>query len=214
MTTSNAQADSARRSRNRRGQGTLLRGELIDAAAGLLADLGDARLLTLAAVARRAGVAAPSIYRHFANVNELVEAVVADCFARLDQALVDGMQSHPDPVPALRACCDAYCDFGLRNPGHYQILFNAHLGLDPDRPGDRPGERVLERLVTAVADCLDRGAGRRGTPRATAINVWVALHGIVSLQISRPHLQWPPIEDLIDATLEGQIGIGRRHAKP
>ena len=41
-------------------------------------------MLTLAAVAREAGIAAPSIYRHFPDRDELVEAVVADRFDRLD----------------------------------------------------------------------------------------------------------------------------------
>ena len=73
------------------GRGSRLRGELIEATARLLEASGDAQVLTLAAVAREARIAAPSIYRHFSDRNELVEAVVADRFDRLAQTLADAM---------------------------------------------------------------------------------------------------------------------------
>jgi AcrR family transcriptional regulator len=91
------------------------------------------------AVAREAGIAAPSIYRHFASRNQLIEAVVAGGFQRLDDALLDAMTATPDPAAALRACCAAYRRFGLDHPRHYQVLFSANLALDPTRSGDRPG---------------------------------------------------------------------------
>lgn len=181
--------------------------ELIEAAARLLESSGDAKALTLAAVAREAGVAAPSIYRHFADRNQLVEAVVADRFQRLDQVLLEAVAGAPGPAEALRACCDAYCRFGLEHPGHYQVLFSAHLGLDPARPGERPGERVFGRLVAAVQACIDAGAARPSDAAVTAVNVWVALHGIVSLRTSRPHHAWPPVDRLVNAALSGQVGL-------
>jgi AcrR family transcriptional regulator len=181
--------------------------ELIEATARLLESSGDAQVLTLAAVAREAGIAAPSIYRHFSDRNELVEAVVADRFDRLDEALAGAMAGISDPAGALRACCGAYCRFGLDHPGHYQVLFSAHLALDPARPGDRPGERVFGRLVTAVQACIDAGAARQGNANVMAVNIWVALHGIVSLRTSRPDHPWPPAGTLIEAALSGQAGL-------
>jgi AcrR family transcriptional regulator len=201
------QAAPGRRRRNRRGEGSRLREELIEAAARLLESSGDAQVLTLAAVAREAGIAAPSIYRHFPGRDELVEAVVADRFERLDDAVAGAMTGGSGPAEALRACCGAYCRFGLEHPGHYQVLFGANLALDPGRPGDRPGERVFGRLVTAVQACIDGGAARHGDVYLMAVNVWVALHGIVSLRTSRPNHAWPPVETLIDAALTGQVGV-------
>jgi AcrR family transcriptional regulator len=198
----------ARRRRNRRGEGGRLRAELIEAAARLLERTGDAHALTLAAVAREAGIAAPSIYRHFAGRNELVEAVVADRFERLDETLLEAMSGADGPVETLRSCCSAYCRFGLEHPGHYQVLFSANLALDPARPGDRPGERVFGRLVAAIQACVDAGAARRPDASLMAVNVWVALHGIVSLRTSRPNHQWPPVDTLVDAAIAGQVGPG------
>lgn len=196
-----------KRRRNRRGEGTRLRGELIEAAARLLESSGDAHALTLAAIAREAGIAAPSIYRHFPGLSQLVEAVVADRFERLDGALLDAMAGAPGPAETLRACCAAYCRFGLEHPGHYQVLFSANLALDPARPGDRPGERVFGRLVTAVQACIDAGVARQGDASLIALNIWVALHGIVSLRTSRPNHAWPPVDALVDAALSGQARL-------
>ena len=51
------------RRRNPRGQGDRLREEIISAASELIAESGDADQLSLRAVAKRIGIAAPSIYR-------------------------------------------------------------------------------------------------------------------------------------------------------
>jgi len=191
------------RRRNRRGEGARLRAELIEAAARLLESSGDARVLTLTAVAREAGIAPPSVYRHFSGLGQLVEAVVADRFQRLDVALLRAMSEAADPADSLRACCAAYCRFGLEHPGHYQVLFSANLALSPDRPG----ERVFGRLVTAIQACVDAGRARDEDASMMAVNVWVALHGIVSLRASRPHHPWPPVDTLVNAALTGQVGL-------
>ncbi|HVV24512.1 MAG TPA: TetR-like C-terminal domain-containing protein [Pseudonocardiaceae bacterium] len=106
---------------------------------------------------------------------------------------------------ARRACCATCCRFGLRHPGHYQVLFSATLGLDPKRPGDRPGERVFGRLVAAIQACVDTGTARRGDAQLMTVTVWVALHGMVSLRTSRPGHPWPPVDTLIDPVLSGQV---------
>ncbi len=194
------------RQRNRRGEGALLRAELIEAAARLLEACGDAEILTLRAVAREAGIAAPSIYRHFPDKSDLVRAVVADRFGRLDDALRDAMTGAGDPAGALRAFCAAYCAFGLGQPGHYRILFAARLhAVPPVLPEDMPGRRVFQRLQAAIQACADAGLARPGDAFAMAVNVWVALHGIVSLRASRPAFPWPGVPALTDAVLAGQV---------
>ena len=65
------------RRRNARGEGERLRQELIRAASQLLESLPGEESLSLRAVARQAGVSAPSVYLHFADKGELVGAVLA-----------------------------------------------------------------------------------------------------------------------------------------
>src|SRR5262249_54949186 len=83
---------------------------------------------------REVGIATPWIYRHFSDLGHLVEAVVADRFQRLDDALADAMETSTDPARRLRVYCDAYCRFGLAHPGHYQVPFaNLGAGSGPSR---------------------------------------------------------------------------------
>jgi AcrR family transcriptional regulator len=177
------------RRRNRRGEGARLRADLIEAAARLLESSGDAEGLTLRAVAREVGIAAPSIYRHFSDKNELVEAVVADRFEQLDDALVRAMAAAGDPAEALQACCGAYCRFGLEHPGHYQVLFSATLRLDPfARPAERPGSRVFGRL-----DDLFQGGAESPAPEAVRCGGWRG-RPVSALQTQRRALEarWTP----------------------
>jgi AcrR family transcriptional regulator len=114
------------RQRNPRGQGERLRDDIIEAASRLLADPA-APPLTLRAVAREVGVAATSVYLHFADIESLVLAVADRRFGELVK-LQDEI-AEADPCQRVRAGCLAYCEYGLANPGHYQVMFTSALPL-------------------------------------------------------------------------------------
>jgi hypothetical protein len=69
------------RRRNRRGEGGRLREEIITAASPMIGEADDDTALTLRGAARRLGIAAPSIYRHFPDVDQLKMEVVQRAFA-------------------------------------------------------------------------------------------------------------------------------------
>src|SRR5438270_1431401 len=75
--------NGGRRRRARRGEGHRLRGEIIAAASGLLADLGDPNQLSMRAVAAASRVTTPSIYRNFADKQALLAAVLETRWAEL-----------------------------------------------------------------------------------------------------------------------------------
>ena len=79
-------APLAARRRNRRGEGDRLREEIITAASQMIGETGDDSTLTLRGVARRVGIAAPSIYRHFTDADQLKMAVVQRSFAEFASA--------------------------------------------------------------------------------------------------------------------------------
>ena len=86
MTPTAQAAPPTGRQRNRRGEGDRLREEIITAASQIIGESGDDSALTLRGVARRVGIAAPSIYRHFTDVDELKMAVVQRSFAEFARA--------------------------------------------------------------------------------------------------------------------------------
>jgi AcrR family transcriptional regulator len=119
-----------RRPRAAQGRGGELRQELIEAAGRLLAAAGNEEAVTLRGVAREVGVAAPSIYLHFGDREELLRAVLVDHFAKFGAALKRAVEGGHDPAERLRAGCRAYVEFARDSPGVYAVLFSGILHLD------------------------------------------------------------------------------------
>jgi AcrR family transcriptional regulator len=194
-----ASAQRPRRQRNPRGQGQLLREDIIEAASRLLEDPA-APPLSLRSVARAVGVAATSVYLHFDDVGSLVRAVMARRFSELMRSQEEASRHLADPCARVRAEALAYCQFGLANPGHYQVMLSNPLPMPIPRPGgvpeQLPGQLAKDRLEGLVAACLGCPAGDAVSTR-TAILILQQLHGVVSLRITRPFLPWPPLADTV-----------------
>src|SRR5436190_16118530 len=127
----NAPATAAvRRRRARRGEGELLRAEILAAARDLLAETGSESAVSIRAVADRVGVSPPSIYLHFPDKEALLEAVCAEVFTALDQAMETAAATTTDPFEALRARGLAYVRFALGNPEHYRLVLMRRRELD------------------------------------------------------------------------------------
>ena len=200
------------RQRNPRGQGERLRDDIIEAAGRLLADPA-APPLTLRAVAREVGVAATSVYLHFDDIDSLILAVTERCFGELIRQQEQAHDQNPDLCQRVRAGCLAYCEFGLANPGHYQLMFATRLPLPADTTPERyPGIGAFRRLIEAVADCI-------GVEPAdekvffTAQLIWEQLHGIVSLRISRPRFPWAPLAETVTEAVD-RLLAGARPTAP
>ncbi len=192
-----------RRPRSRRGEGHRLREELVAAATGLLAELGDAHHLSIRAVAEAVGVTAPSIYRHFPDKQALLVAVLEERWAELYGTLADAVVD--DPFESLRAICLAYVRFAEEHPGHYRVLFSAAgpAGVGKERAG-HPGGPSFSLLLDAIERCLDAGAAVPPGRDAwfLAAQVWISGHGLIDLRYGqRFPFPWPPAETLVDALL-------------
>jgi AcrR family transcriptional regulator len=196
------------RERNPQGEGSRLRDELIAAAGRLLAADGDVDALSLRGVAREAGVAAPSVYLHFASKEALLRAVVGAHFAALQQAIEAGVSSGRDPTSRLLAGCLAYCRYAGEHPRSYQLLFNTPRPdiKDPGFAGTS-GAAAFQTLVDGVAACIATGVARPGDPFRIATDIWSALHGAASLRRATTGFPWPPLEDQVRGILEAFTGI-------
>ncbi|MDM7883563.1 TetR/AcrR family transcriptional regulator [Curtobacterium sp. RHCKG23] len=139
-----------------------VRERIVAAAAELLHEDG-ADAVTTRAVAVRAGVQAPTIYRLFGDKDGLLDAVAEHAmtvFAAEKAALVaDGAAEGTDPVAALRSGWDATIAFGLANPDLFVIMSDPRRGRGS--PAVAAGLRALEerlRRVAAVGRLLVREA--------------------------------------------------------
>lgn len=184
----------APRTRNPRGEGTRLRGDIVAAAYRLIA-AGGVEAVTLRGVAREVGIAAPSIYAHFDDLEAVIEGVVADAFGVLRAKLEQSIEPHDDPAERLRAGCHGYLDFATENPQIYQLLFGP---LCPESAREE-GLATFEVLVRGIRDAVERGRSKSTDPFADATNVWAALHGIATLRLfGHGSFPWPPLEDTLE----------------
>jgi AcrR family transcriptional regulator len=186
------------RERNKRGEGAQLREEIVSAATALL-DGGTEQSVTLRAVAREAGITAPSIYSHFADRESILLAVAQRGFGELERELRGAASGMGDPVERLRAVCATYMDFAKRWPGRYRILFGGAWDAPQSVervPSMAPDVEVLGMgafgvLVEAVAGCAASGHSASTDPAADAAALWVALHGFAQLRTAASRFPWP-----------------------
>nr|BFD88135.1 hypothetical protein StreXyl84_75360 [Streptomyces sp. Xyl84] len=193
------EAAPARRRRNPRGQGQVLRAQLVDAAAKLLATLDQPETLTLRQVAREVGVAPASIYGHFADLGALIEHVLRLRYDELAGLMEEAARSAPDPLSDLVARCAAYVHWGVEQPGHYRTLFGGRMPADLV-PGSAhgAGAELLESVVASLAAAGGRGRGSTAERQWQAgLMLWTAMHGLISLYNDHGDIPWPPLDDLI-----------------
>ena len=201
------------RSRNPRGEGGRLREELIETAAEMISESGDANQLTLRGVARRVGVAAPSIYRHFPDLDDLKRAVVDRAFGQFAAERDRSREAVDDPPAALLAGCRAYCRFALGNPGVYRFMFGEHAPGREHRSG--VGEAALAARAGSIRDCQQSGATRIDDAEAAATQVWATLHGLSLLHLNLPDFGWPaPLEEMATDAVTRLLGLETTSGAP
>jgi AcrR family transcriptional regulator len=207
-----------RRTQNRRGEGRQLREEIVRAAARLIAENGGRDALTLRAVARAAGITAPSIYAHFADLDEVMKAVVEATFQALVTHLRRSVTDIEDPVARLRAACLGYVTFGLEQPNQYQVLFSAYpyrSATKTDTTVDTMrGADAFAFLLDGIRDCVAAGRSRSTEPALDATALWLALHGYVSMRANLRNFPWPPDGVLINALVDRLAQIDAANAEP
>jgi AcrR family transcriptional regulator len=200
-----------RRQRNARGQGARLTGDIVSAALALIDRTGSDEAVTLRAVAREVGIAAPSIYAHFPDREAIVAAAVDRIFDELAAEITRGRDlAGDDPVDRLIGGCEAYVGFGLAHPARYAVLFSARRmaaaayrpAPTAPGPGGRPvlaaGAAAFALLVDAIEACVGAGVSGSTDVVADATAVWVALHGTVSLRTSvSGRFPWPEPEGFV-----------------
>jgi len=200
------------RRRARRGDGRLLREEIIAAAERLLIERGGEDAVSMRAIADAVGVTPPSIYLHFADKEELFLAVCDARFEELTRRSAEAAAGATDPVDEIRRRGRAYIQFGLDNPEQYRALFMLPKPR-PVIPEELAKSACLLELVEAVGRGIDAGLVAGDNPVLAAVGLWAAVHGLVSLLITNRELPGLSIEMLIDHVLDASFtGLAPRPA--
>lgn len=213
-TAAQAAPKRAARTRNRRGEGGRLRDDIIAAAVELLDEAGDERAITLRSVARKVGIAAPSIYPHFPDQPAIMLAVVQREFAELRDGLRAAVaKAGSDPRQRLYAVCTTYLDFAQLRPERYRTMFGGLWMPDLDDSSLTEadlaalGDETMQILIDALAECAAAGESASTDPSSDAVALWLGLHGLAHQRAVAPAFPWPPdIAERIIAALAHLTG--------
>lgn len=179
-----------------------VRRKILDAARDLFMAEGYDRV-TMRRIADAIEYSPTTIYNHFKDKDDLVNALCHAEFAQL-LAVVDLRAPAGDPVEWIRQIGAAYAAFGLANPNHYRFMFMTPVRFGEGHQVSEPGRRSFELLRTAVARAVETGAFVKGNVDTMAQVLWASIHGAVALLITYDARQFPgapAAPDLVDQVL-------------
>jgi AcrR family transcriptional regulator len=194
-----------KRQRNQRGEGARLKDELIEAAMRILDRSPDAQL-SLRMVAKEAGVAAPSVYRHFTDVRAMMAEIARVCWAQMGENVVTAAQdcAEDKALDALKAKMSAYVRYAMERPSRYQLLFAR--SYDPEHNIDgplRPAFRPVRKTIEAIA--VSGGKVPAQDSFTAALLIISLAHGRIALAHLaplRPGNFAPDVEAFVQEALE------------
>ncbi len=201
------------RQRNPRGQGGRLRDEIIAGAGALLERTGTEEAVSMRAVAREIGIAAPSMAPHFSDRAEIIDAVVAQELTSLRDALVAAIASESDPVAQAFAGARAYVAHGHAHPNRYRVIFERRFLDLWDREQlamQNTAPLMAETFDLSVATlqaCIDAGRSTSSDAFGDAVRIWLALHGLVALPQTITSFPWPDTDELLVSCVTRLAGI-------
>jgi AcrR family transcriptional regulator len=138
---------------------------------------------SLRAVARECGVSATAVYRYFSSQSALSQAVLQEVDASFVAALAGADDPRMPSRERLRRLAYAYLEWGLTNPGLYQLRFESADQLGDDYVSSDAADKLLRRIGELV-----EASG--SSSRLTAEDLWTCLHGVVSLRVHKPARSW------------------------
>jgi len=153
---------------------------ILDAAIAILREHG-AGALTVRSVASAAGCSTTGVYTWFGSKNGLVEAIFVDGFHRFHDAQQAVFDEHGMDLLAL---ANAYREWALANPTHYQVMFqNAVPDFEPSEQARAVAWSTFDQLVDA-AEATRRARHIAIPVDELAHHLWATVHGYVSLELS------------------------------
>lgn len=119
----------------------------------------------------------PVLYKHFAGMEQLADAVAVDGFGELAEAMRVARVDAGTPAVALARIAQAYLDFARENPAVYDAMFARATALR-FAADDTPLQ--LTAGFAELRNAVGLVSGVRNVDTLTEL-LWAALHGLVTL---------------------------------
>jgi len=167
-----------------------------------LAREGGLAALSLAEIAARMGMRAPSLYSYFASKAAIYDAMFAQGY---EEFLARGrrLEVTGDAVRDTRAGLRLFCEFCVQDPARYQLMFQRTI------PGFEPSAASFALAVEAL-ELVRRQLGAAGITEGRHLDLITALAtGLVDQQISND-----PAGDRWLRLIDEAVDMYLAHAKP
>jgi AcrR family transcriptional regulator len=146
---------------------------------------------SLREVARRVGISAAAVYRHFDGKDGLLFAACTQGFHVFSSYLVRAL-SEPTPLQRLTTMSEQYRLFALENPLDYRFIFMSQADkVNPPEscavvpnPSALPQDTTFRFLVDRVRECMEAGVLASDDAERVAVMIWAHVHGVMSLRLS------------------------------
>ncbi|MFT5509881.1 MAG: AcrR family transcriptional regulator [Hyphomicrobiaceae bacterium] len=149
---------------------------------------------SLREVARKVGVSATSVYRHFPDKQAFVDTLCAEGSQMLAVAQRTAMASAGGGQEGLDATGLAYVRFALDNPTFFRLMSRAGPSEASYGKADSP---AMQELVSNVATLLPKDATAY-QKKVRALHAWSVVHGIAMLVLEG---QLPDDDEMIKAII-------------
>jgi AcrR family transcriptional regulator len=166
------------------------RAQLVAAARDVFLESGPAHF-SLREVARRVGVSAPAVYRHFEGKEALVFAACTQGFQVFSSYLVRAL-AKSSPLERLLATSVQYRLFAAENPLDYRFIFMSSADELSQAAEHKklpsasalPQDTTFRFLVDRIKECMEAGVLAQADAETTAVLVWAHVHGLASLRLA------------------------------
>lgn len=139
--------------------------------------------LSMRELARRLGVTAPALYRHYASKEKVLVDVVGEAIKTFAQYLYKALEGRT-PMERFSLTGMRYVDFALEHPQFYEIIHVSHqlIGLE-ELPREASAQSCAtgQFMVDRVREGVECGMLRKADVNDVAMSIWAHAHGIVSL---------------------------------
>jgi AcrR family transcriptional regulator len=140
----------------------------------------------------------PVLYKHFAGMEQIAEAVAIDGFAELADVCSAACSGAGTASDALTRIAHAYLDFARDNPAVYDAMFTRATTL---RFAAQDTPPQLAAAFAALRQAVGVVADERDADTLTEL-FWAALHGLVTLSRAgrlRPDYDSERVQLLVNA---------------
>lgn len=134
-------------------------------------------------LAKRVGVTAPALYRHYEGKEGVLADVVREAYSEMTRYIYRALGA-PTPLERFRGAGEAFLDFVIEHPKWSSILNVGPEALGMETvPTDieEMGCAVHQFWVDRVRECMEAGILKGDDPVMTSVTLWAHAHGLVQL---------------------------------